>query len=67
MKESNNFTGNVTIKQLQREILFDYKVQYIKVSSSHAGNVTIKQGKSELLKRILESKTFTGNVTINQL
>ena len=67
MKESNNFTDNVTIKQLQREILFDYKVQYIKVSSSHAGNVTITQGKSGLLKRILESKTFTGNVTIKQL
>ena len=29
-----------------KEILFNYKVEHIKVQSSHAGIVTIKQGKS---------------------
>ena len=63
MKESNTFAGNVAIMQLKREILFNYKAQYIKVSSSPAGNVTI----FKLFRCIKDSNTFTGNVTIKHL
>ena len=39
MNESNTLVGNVTIKQLQRDILLYKKGLYVKESNSLAGNV----------------------------
>ena len=50
MMVSNTIAGNVTMKQLQREVLLDTKGQYMKVSNTLEGNATIKeQQKKDLL------------------
>ena len=43
MMVSNTIAGNATMKQLQREVLFDTKGQYMKESNTLEGNVNIKQ------------------------
>ena len=52
MKESNTVAGNATIKQVEREILFYTKGQYIKESTTLVSNTTIKQLKLEILLNI---------------
>ena len=49
MKESNTLAGNAIIKQNQREILLNTKVQYMKGWNIFAGNATIKQQQKEVL------------------
>ena len=49
MKESYILADNVTIKQLQREVLLNTKEQYMKESNTPAGNATIKQLQKEVL------------------
>ena len=84
MRESSNFIWSScsTPKpiarrsqiQLQRGILFDYKVQHIKVSSFHAGNVTIMHGKQlwrefsfiTKVQYMKVSSTHAGNAIIKQ-
>ena len=39
MKKSNSLTGNVTIKQGQRDILLDIKRQYMKAATNKLQNV----------------------------
>ena len=38
-----DFSSDVAIKELQKDILFINKVQYMKVSNTHKGNEIIKQ------------------------
>ena len=45
---SNTITGNATMKQLQREVLFDTKGQYMKESNTLEDNATIKEQQNKL-------------------
>ena len=56
MKALNILAGNVTMKQLQREVLINTKGQYMKVLNILAGNVTMKQLQREIL---LNTKSST--------
>ena len=49
MKESNFLAGNATIKQQQKEILLNTKLQYMKESFILEANATIKQQQNEVL------------------
>ena len=64
--------GNVTMKQLQREVLINTKGQYMKVLNILAGNVTMKQLQREILLKtkgqyMKESNTIVGNAANNFL
>ena len=48
MMVSNTIAGNVTMKQLQREVLFDTKGQYMKESNTLEGNATIKEQQKKI-------------------
>ena len=49
IKESNNHSGNATVKQIQQEILCFIKRQYMKESNILESNVTFKQLQREVL------------------
>ena len=54
MKESNILVGNATIKQRQKEILLNTKVQYMKELDSYAGIVNNNIHLGQILKSTKE-------------
>ena len=52
-KELDKFAGNVTIRQIQKEILLSPKPQYMQELNIPAGNATIKQLQRAILLGIL--------------
>ena len=72
MKVANTFSGNVTIKQLQKKILFNTKGQHVKESNTLADNAPTKQVPREILldmkgQYMKESNTQAGKMTKNFL
>ena len=62
MKESNTLVANVTINQVEREILPNTKEQYMKESNIPAGNVA-----NNFLTREVLSNTRNLYIKVNKL